>query len=937
MIIHYQNNTGNTSASTGTSNFLLGSSLSKHISLSSLVNKYVPYYIEHSSASEFEYGLGYVYLDGSDYILARGGSSIYTDTAVYTSSNSNNKVSFSSGTKNVTAVISAERILHGGNNIERKTTDFIISDDVQAVYAVKASGSDVNAYLPTASEHKNLVIGFRVLEDSADNLIINPSGSDFIDGSGANVTVSPTVQYTSLVSDGSGWLQLNRDVDLTTVGLPNGTNGNIQFKSSSTDFGGNNKLHWDSSNELLLVGGNTSGTANMVFPADGATNTVINQDKYNSNFDVKGTGTYNLFFDASKGRLGVNTSTPTSILHIVGRCANENFKIESTSNCPTGVGLTLYHSPDGGSSDGDLPAFINLAGRNSNGQRVNYGKITSKILDTAINNTSGEIIISVDYKGDDKNLIVGSPQRTAIGLDTHVSQNDNISIGNFVVSSGNDNIVVGHKNVINNGSNNNVMLTQSGEFIGSDSILIGSSSQSSGNNIFVLGTDSFASGNHNFAIGQNSSIVGSNTFVEGFSNTATGYGILIYGHNNTVTDNSGIVIGFKSINQSGIVVGNTVSNTGNNITIANNSDSDGLNNYSIGENVSVSGNNNMALGQDLDIDGSGNTFIGSSIVATGNNNVLIGSNLNLDTDNSIVLGVTTKDIVIASDVIAINSGLGVSDINIYSNSAASGIFISNNKIGINTKPTGVHTIDIEGSGRIANLSTDSFRLGVSATSGSILAVDSDGYGTWNPIESVSNNVTSGLLDYALVTYDDGNLVSASGLYWDSGSGVLYTDNSNNIIPTGNNTFVINNSKNSTANLFNIKGSVRDDLFLIETQNDRIGINTTTPTRTVDASGNLRVYKDSLFYLEKTDDNFIIAYDNGVAQTNKFDFTASGLYFRQTTATPQVLPELSYGVTYPSLTNVQNSHFLIFDDNLDRMTRLPDLTTGFDAFSGSSDN
>ena len=96
-------------------------------------------------------------------------------------------------------------------------------------------------------------------------------------------------------------------------------------------------------------------------------------------------------------------------------------------------------------------------------------------------------------------------------------------------------------------------------------------------------------------------------------------------------------------------------------------------------------------------------------------------------------------------------------------------------------------------------------------------------------------------------------------------------------------------------------------------------------------------KVKIFYLEKTDDNFIIAYDNGVAQTNKFDFTASGLYFRQTTATPQVLPELSYGVTYPSLTNVQNSHFLIFDDNLDRMTRLPNLTTGFDAFSGSSDN
>ena len=940
MIIKYQNNTGNTSSSTGTNDFLLGAALTYHINLSTLVNQYIPYYIQHDSLNEWEYGLGTIILSGSDHVLVRGGSGTYTNTTIYTSSNNSSKVSFSAGSKSVYAVISAERILHGGNNYTTQTTNFSIVDDAQTIYGVVASGSDITASLPSASGLTNLVLGFRILEQSTHNVIIQPSGSEHIDGSGFAVTLSPSTKYTSFISDGSGWLQLNHSIDIDSAGLPDGNTGNIQFKDTSTDFGSTESLHWDNSNKLLLLGDSVSGTANVVIPTTSGSNTIFNQNGYDSDFIVYGTGSlHKLHFDASTGRLGINTTNPSTILHIVGRCANENFRLESISNCPTGVGLTLYHNPQSGSSVGDYPAFINLAGRNSNGERIQYGKISSRILGTLINQTSGELIFSVDYLGNETNIITTSPVRTTIGLDSATSEQYNVSIGNFITNSGTDSIVVGHNaSIANTSSNHNIIIAHSGDVTGDNCIIIGSADACVGDKICVFGQGSSVNGDNSVIAGNNNDIDGSDNFILGLDNAITGDRNFIYGSDNISSNNDGIVFGTHNHNASGVLIGHHISNTGNNIVFGEYSSAIGNNNDMLGTDIDIRGHYNTSFGNSLNISGSGNNIVGSNISTTGNNNIIIAKSLDVSSkNNSVIIGYTSQDLVIDDNTLSINSGLGISNINIYSNSPSSGLFIRNNKIGINTQPTGAFTLDVSGSGQIQYLTSQGFRLGNSTTSGYILISDSSGNANWGDINSVATNVTSGLLPQSLVTFDGSKLVSASGFYWSNTSGVMYSAYSNVIIPTGNNTFVINNNKFSNLNTFRIKGSIRDDLFVADTLNDRLGINVSLPARTIDASGSFRVYSDSFDFIQKTDDSFVIAYDNGVAQNNRFNFTPSGIMVQQTAAEPQILGPLTYAASYPSTSTTSSTFVMVFDDATDMIRRRSTLVAGFDTFNGVSDN
>jgi hypothetical protein len=96
--------------------------------------------------------------------------------------------------------------------------------------------------------------------------------------------------------------------------------GSIQFKNSSVLFDGNDDLFWDSTSGILLLGGTTPSSANIVLPSSSGQNIIFNNDAYNSDFIVKGTGNNQLFFDASTGRLGINTGSPSTVLHIVGKC-----------------------------------------------------------------------------------------------------------------------------------------------------------------------------------------------------------------------------------------------------------------------------------------------------------------------------------------------------------------------------------------------------------------------------------------------------------------------------------------------------------------------------------------------------------------------------------------------------------------------------------------
>lgn len=936
--IFYKENLGNTSSSDGLNDFLLSGSLTYHNSLGSFKNKYIPYYIQHNTLNEWEIGLGIVIDNLGQDVLVRSSNISYPETIVYASSNNNQAVSFSAGSKTVRSVISSERINHGGNNFVARSSNFI-ADTIQTTYGILSSGSTVTAQLPSASGNDNLVLSFRILNGSTDNVIITASGSQNIDGA-SSVILKPIQKYTSLISDGSSWYQLNRDIEVDAAGLPIGNNGNIQFKVSSTEFGGSNQLHWDDNDKNLLLGSDSPTSANVIIPATSGQNIIFNKQSYDSNFQVKGTGTNQLFFDASTGRLGLNTSSPSTILHIIGRCANDTMRLESSTSCATGVSLTLYHNPSNGSQIGDNPATINLAGRNSNGQQINYAQIKSRILGTNINSTSGELIFSVDVSGVSTNILTTHPRKTIIGLGSQSNDLDNVIIGSLSNNSGISNIVIGNNSYVSGiTSSNNILFGNSTNYSGSGSILGSHNSNVFGSRAFVLGSSNTVNSNDIIILGSSTTSSGNFIVVNGRNNTLTGSYITVAGGDNTITSSlSGAIYGFNNTtnNSSGIIIGlsNNISGI-KNIVFSNSSYINGIDNRIMGSDILVSGSSNTVFGPSNNITGTGNTVIAQSLTSTSNNSIIIGSGLTSSINNAVVIGMSAPDIVVSSVGVIINSGLRTSDINIYGGSSNSGLFYRNNKLGVNIVPNN-YVLDVSGSMRGDSIVVNALRVGLSTTSGSVLVSDTLGNASWQSASSLQQNITQGLLSNTLVSYDGSSLVSTTGLYWSSTSGLLFTSNSNTIIPTGNSTFIINNNNNPTSNIFNIKGSGQNSLFVVNAATNTIGINTSNPIYNLDSSGTVRFYTNSLYFVERNNNQFTIAYDIGPSSPNRLSITSSGVIIDQTIA-GTIFPTHSYNTTYPTKSSADVAKIVVWDNSDNKLKYTTTITAGFEAFNGSSDS
>jgi hypothetical protein len=945
-VYYYDNNLGNATSSDGLNDILLGAPLTYHRSLATLLNKYVPYYYKHDTLNEWEYGLGEVVNNVGQDVLIR--------TIIYSSSNSNNKVNFSAGNKTVVGIINAERINHGGYNFTTKSSNFT-ADTVQTVYGISATASSVTGQLPLASGNKNLLLGFKLKNDSNYSLAIKASGSETIDGSGTILVTSDT-KYVELISDGSGWNELSREIQVDGAGLPSGVVGSVQFKSSSTQFGGGTDLFWDPSLENLLIGGNTTGLANIVLPGSSGLKTVFNNLGYDTDLQIKGTGTNQLYFDAATGRLGINTNTPSTILHIIGKCAGDTLRLESTTQCPTGVALTLYHSPNTGSDVGDYPATINLAGRNSNGSQVNYAQIRSRILGTTIGSTSGEIVISVDNSGVSTNIITANIRKTIVGLGSNANNTNNIILGNNVKDSGNTNITLGHNTSISGAtSNNNLVLSNSGVVLGSNNIVGGLSAYASGDNIAALGSTNNSRGSNIASIGNNLVSSGSYIINHGSANSVSGNYAVSVGSNNILTNtSSGIVYGFNNTvsNSSGTILGNLVNatGTGNYICGINHSVS-GNNNNLFGLGITTNGSNNSVIGQTNTLTGSHTIVIGDGNTHSGTSGIVIGRNINNATNSGVIIGVGSSDLVVYNTGLLINSSGNPSLSFVVNGSGTNGLYYTNNQLGVNKTPSS--TVDVNGTIRSSGLYTDAVRLGASSTSGSVLVSDTSGNGSWQPISTLQASLTNNLTSNILVTYNGSTLTSASGLYWNSSG--IYTSPSGAssphvIIPTGNATMTINASNGIIPTILNVRGSGQPNLFNINGDNNAVGINVAIPTYTLHVSGTSRIFNDTLTFAERNNSQFIIAYDQGVSTPNRFELASSGLFIRQT-AIGTVLPRLTYSSTLTnngflsdsvsSLTaseyNSNTVKLLVWDSSDNQVRFSNDIYAGFGAFLGSTDS
>lgn len=603
-----------------------------------------------------------------------------------------------------------------------------------------------------------------------------------------------------------------------------------------------------------------------------------------NNFQAKGSGNNQIFFDGSTGRFGVNTDSPSTVLHIVGKCSNDSIRLESTTPCATGVALTMFHNPTTGSTIGDYPAIINLAGRNGNGQQVNYAQIKSKILGTNINNTSGELVFAVDSYGVSTDILTFNPLKTTIGLNSKSLDSNAIIIGTTSYNSGIRSVIVGHNSYISGIlSSGNILLGHDSNHSGSSSFIASHGSNIYGSNLYVLGTDNSVSASYLINLGDNNSV----------SSTISG---VVQGSNNTISNSSGMAIGYNNI---------------------------------------ISGIRNTSISSSSNIYGTGNIIFGNSIINSGNNNFIIGRNIDTILNDSIILGISTPDLIVNSHGVIINSGLKNIGTNIFGSSASSGLFFRNNRLGINSIPS-THVLHVSGSIRGNSLHVDNLRIGSSVSGTCVLTADYLGNASWEPASSLQQNIENGISN-SLMFYTNGKMSSISGLYWNASSGILYTTNNNTIIPTGNTAFIINNTNQSLSKVFNIKGHNQDSLLIVDASSNNIGINTNNPEYNLHGSGTFRFYKDDVYFVEKNNDQFIIAYDLGLSTKNRISITSSGIIINQNEESGTIFPEQNYVSSSPTKITCDTIKVMVWDNNDNKWKYSSKIAVGFDGFTGVLDS
>jgi hypothetical protein len=354
-----------------------------------------------------------------------------------------------------------------------------------------------------------------------------------------------------------------------------------------------------------------SGTVYDIVLSDTAGNaTLLNQNNLNIDFAVSGTGNGDvLFYDASTSRLGINSRAPDAALHVVTDCTLDGIKVESVTNCATGVKLLLVHNTQTAPETGSFPATIDLAGRDNNFNTINYGQVKSKILNPATNSTSGEIIFTVDHTGVNKEVFRSSLLNTVLGgLNSPSGQSYNV-IGYNNTASGLSYIVLGNMN----------------DTIHDDGIIVGNDLKASGNKVVILGNNSSASGDFNIGVLVDST-------VSGVSNLALGASVQASGSHNTLIGNTNIASGNK------------------NIGLLSNANVIGHSGIGFGNTVNARGNFNVYVGNDLTVSGSNDVVVGSNINATGNKNIVYGNNSNVSGNSVISIGVNNDPQSITSGV-----------------------------------------------------------------------------------------------------------------------------------------------------------------------------------------------------------------------------------------------------------------------------------------------
>lgn len=380
-------------------------------------DKVVPYLARVTGPNNDQWEIGLGKVEAVNNVIA------ITRARVTASSSNHKEVVFaSSGNTQLYILANQYNFNTGFQNVIFKNANFTV-DNIQSIYLIDNSSSDIDIDLIEAENNQNLVLQFKILyPESVYKANIIKSNTEYW------LTLDENKTYSSIVCSGSDWVELHDDTSKTTQpqtiqntislqavagsGLPGGDPYSLQFNSAGY-FDGSSVYYIDNK---ILVGGSGVSQANTIIPLSTG-NLVVNNKNYASDFIVKGSGDKNLFF-GNDGKLGINIPSgyrPGTVLHVVNNSCLDGIRLENKNQCS--ANLTLYHKPSTIPATGSISARINMAGKDSAAQQVNYVQLKSKILNSTIGQTAGEFTVSVQSSGNlvDVLSISNNSFRAAIG------------------------------------------------------------------------------------------------------------------------------------------------------------------------------------------------------------------------------------------------------------------------------------------------------------------------------------------------------------------------------------------------------------------------------------------------------------------------------------------------------------------------------------------
>ena len=428
---------------------------------SSHVGYYIPYIVRSYEGSEitYEVGVGYVDLQGNDIVVKRD--------RVVRSSNNNEPINFPDSKRQEFFIFANESSFDSGFNNIIVRDDHFTADPVQASYLIDTSQKSIDVVLPTNLQSKNLAIEFKII--SGNNSVIIRSS----DGHIAH-TLTSAKNYVKLGFANNQWHVIGVVVpqsnfaalsnpEYSILSDPSGNTYSFQFNGGGGEFQGS-EVYWSSGGtNKMLLGSDSEASAHTILPTSGTADTIFNNDRKASDFLVYGSGTgisnYNMFF-AYDGRLGLNIpsgSRPVTVFHVVNNICQEGFRLENRNYCHP-ANMTLYHTPSGALLNNTLVGEVNLAGKDGNGNKVNYVSLQSTANNSSAATPKGQF-----------DLVVAT---TSTGVKTITSNDSTTTVGysdnKLTVASG-GNTVLGH-------DTSNINLSSSEATINSPSIKLNSTS-----------------------------------------------------------------------------------------------------------------------------------------------------------------------------------------------------------------------------------------------------------------------------------------------------------------------------------------------------------------------------------------------------------------------------------------------------------------------------